>query len=83
MNMLPKAAALEKGVQKVGRPKAHVTSYGAEISLDATLDTIGEDESFVVDTDKMRKYALLRGRDKGLKLTSEKQENRFRIWRCK
>jgi hypothetical protein len=74
--------AIETGIQPPVRKRAVVTSFGTEIDLSKTLDEIQVDQSFVLDTAKMRTYALKRGHDKEVKLTSEKtEEGRYRIWR--
>lgn len=72
-------AILESGKPKPKVQRAHVTQFGVVIDVLATLDAMGPDDSFTVDTNKMRKYVLVTGKQKGMSLTSQKEGERYRI----
>lgn len=77
-------AIISKGIEMPRKNRAKVTSFGTEINLSETLDALEIGDSFVLDTHKMRNYALTMANRKGMQLTSEKQgTGKIRLWRAK
>lgn len=72
-------AILESDKPKPPPREARITQYGVRVDVNETLDAMLPHQSFVVDTNSMRKHILQRGKDKGMKLTSKKEGERYRI----
>lgn len=63
--------------------KAYVTQFGTLIDLHELLDNLKPGQSFPLDTEKMRTYALSLGNKKKISLQSWKEETWYRIGRPK
>lgn len=58
-------------------------SFGLPIDLISTIIALKPGDSFVVDEARTRDYALIIGLRKNVRLTTQKEETRFRVWRKK
>lgn len=74
-------AAIDRDIDRKPPKRDSATSFGIPISISDTLAAMRPGESFVVDLSKHRGHALVSGSRRGFRMSSEKENGRYRVWR--
>lgn len=76
-------AIIQKEIELPTKVRGNHRSFGVVIDLISTITALKPGDSFVVDEPRSRDYALIIGGRKGIPITTQKEESRFRVWRKK